>query len=313
MCRVIRRSHKRRLLFALPREFAREFDDLLQAWDEGAVRVTVLPYVGSPKDVAASIDGMHDVDAVLLAGNSRFAPATVLPGPFLMACDGRRVPAAWLPLANAGVARRFAATAARVHHRVGQRAAIAVLAQWHPRYLRLADRIEQLLQPRSTTFRWTADVIGRHEVVNALGSGLGLGLYVGHGRAMGWVGYHGMRAHHFDSGEREPLGALISLCCRTASRRRVGMSYAERLTTNGVAAASFGAVGDTLHMDNTRWAVGLCDALATGVETVGELIARGAPPSPDAYAAYRLIGDPCAPLVTDYRAVRRAAAVPTYP
>ena len=137
---------------------------------------------------------------------------------------------------------------------------------------------------------------------------------------MGWVGYHGVRAHHFHEQEpgssrrstREPMGAILSLCCRTASRKRVGLSYAESLPLMGVAAASFGAVGDTLHSDNTRWAVGVCSALAAGASTVGDLLVRAAPASPTALQSYRLIGDPLAPLGTNERSLRRAQRVRTY-
>jgi len=90
------------------------------------------------------------------------------------------------------------------------------------------------------------------------------------------------------------------------------MSYAESLPLLGVAAASFGAVGDTLHSDNTRWAVGVCSALAAGASTVGDLLVRAAPASPGALESYRLIGDPLAPLGTDERSLRRAQRVRTY-
>jgi hypothetical protein len=167
-------------------------------------------------------------------------------------------------------------------------------------------------------FRWTGDAITRESMVTAVGCGLGLGLYVGHGRPKGWVGYHGVRAHHFlESDEargsrHDPMGAILSLCCRTASRKRVGLSYAESLPLMGVAAASFGAVKETFHSDNTRWAVGVCTALTEGARTVGELLVRAAPSSPAALSSYRLIGDPFAPLGSDDRSLRRARRVRTY-
>jgi hypothetical protein len=204
-----------------------------------------------------------------------------------------------------------------VQRRAEQQVSVALLGQWHPQYLRVADRIESLLASRLALLRWTGEVIGREALLPALRTGLGLALYVGHGRPVGWVGYHGVRGHHFATAsgtrDREPLGALLSLCCRTASRRRVGLSYAEALPLQGVAAASLGATTDTLHTDNTRWAVGLCDALLAGARRIGELVVRGAPVSPEACAPYRLIGDPMAPLACEHIAVARAAAVPTWP
>jgi hypothetical protein len=156
-------------------------------------------------------------------------------------------------------------------------------------------------------------VIGRDEVIDALGSGLGLAIYVGHGRSVGWVGYRGLRARHFDSFRGEPMGGVVSLCCRTASRRRTGLSYAESLPLRGVTAASFGAVSETRHTDNTRWAIRICETLALGVDTLCELIARSAPPNSSATAPYRLIGDPFAPLAAENSGAKRAGAIPTYP
>ncbi len=312
-------SPGRRLLFVLPAEALPDFGELLAAWCERGIRVTTLLNGGALPDVQALLAGTDAADAVLLAGSARRAPSTVLAGPFVTERSGRRVPAAWLPLASHASNRRFAATAARVQRRAREQTAVAVLGQWQPRYLRVADRIEALLAPHLRTLRWTGDVLGRDDTVRSLGSGLGLAMYVGHGRPVGWAGYHGVRAHHFETAwadpaaRGEPLGAVLSLCCRTASRRRIGLSYAEALPLLGVAAASFGAVGDTLHTDNTRWAVGLCDALAGGAETVGELIARSAPASESASSSYRLIGDPMAPLSGTLRGLHRAAGVKTYP
>lgn len=303
-----------RLLLVAPEAALADLDALLRAWRQRGVELLVQTYDGALPAAETLLAGHAALDALLLAGDARRAPATVLPGPFLVDAAGRRVAAAWLPLRDAEHNRRFAATAARVQRRARQQLAVALLGQWHPRYLRITERIAALLDQRARTLRWTGDVIGRDEMLGALGTGLGLGVYVGHGRPSGWVGYRGVRRHHFDpAGEREPLGALLSLCCRTASRRRIGLSYAEALPLQGVAAASFGATSDTLHSDNTRWAIGLCDALAAGAATVGELIVRSAPPSPAACAPYRLVGDPLAPLASARSAVADALAVLTHP
>jgi hypothetical protein len=300
------------VLVAVPRERAVDLEPLRHAYAAGGIAATVLPYgevMPSHADLAAACDGW---DGIVLAGPGRCAPRTVLAGPFVESPVGCRVPAAWLPLKNAHTVRRFAAMVASVHQRPRARATVALLGQWHPRYLRLADRIETILERAIQTFRWTGDVIAREEVVRALGSGLGLALYVGHGRPVGWVGYYGMRTRHFDDFAGQPLGAVLSLCCRTASRRRTGLSYSEGLPLNGVAAASFGAVTETRHLDNTRWAVRICDALLAGAESVGDLIVRSAPLNPSACAPYRIIGDPLAPIAGDPAAATRARRVRTY-
>ena len=303
----------RRLLLVAPQARLRDLTELVAAWREEDVRVECRSFHAEMPDLHALVAARDNVDAALIAGSARRAPATVLRAPFALDRRGRRIPVAWLPATSAAALRRFAATAARVHRRRKHGGTgIAVLGQWHPRYLRVAERIARLLERKVTTFRWTGDAMTREAMVEALGCGLALGIYVGHGRPAGWVGYHGTRAHHFDGFAGEPLGALVSLCCRTASRRRTGLSYAEAMPLRGIAAASFGATGDTVHSDNTRWAVGLCDALAAGAATIGDLVVRAAPPSPTAIGSYRLFGDPLAPLAAADDALTRAHAVPTY-
>ena len=306
-------AHTQRLLLVAPEAQLNDLDALIQAWHARGIEVVVDRYQQTMPKADTLLDGHDAIDALLLAGDARRAPATVLPGPFLLDGNGRRVPAAWLPLRNAAANQRFAACAARVQRRAGSEQSLALFSQWHPQYLRVIERIDTLVRTHWQTFRWSGDRITREGLVDAVGSGLGLGVYLGHGRSVGWVGYHGVRSHHFDTFAGEPMGALMSLCCRTASRRRTGLSYAEALALRGVAAASFGATSDTLHTDNTRWAIGLCDALSAGVKTIGELVVRAAPPAPSSCKSYRLIGDPLAPLASSRAAVMDALAVPTYP
>ena len=302
-----------RVLLAAPRERLRDLAQLVEAWHDAGIRVTCTRYALAMPDIQAVVRGQAGLDAALLVGPAQRAPATVLAAPFAADRDRRRIPVAWLPGASSAACRRFAAAAARVHGRARERTTVALLGQWHPRYLHLADRIENLLDHRVRTFRWTGDVIGRDELVEALGCGLGLAIYVGHGRSVGWVGYRGLRARHFDSFRGEPLGGVVSLCCQTASRHRTELSYAESLPVHGITAASFGAVTETRHTDNTRWAIRICETLASGVDTLGELIARAAPPNLSATTPYRLIGDPLAPLAAENTGAKRAGAISTYP
>ncbi|MFN8301661.1 MAG: C25 family cysteine peptidase [Saprospiraceae bacterium] len=308
-----RKLPDRQLLFVVPQTHRADFAELVLAWHAHGIAVEVLEYGEERPDVVELAARRAPLDAVLLAGPARFAPSTVLPGPIVHNAEGRAIPAAWFPIKSREANLRFAATAARVHRRGRQTSSVALLGQWHPRYLRLADRIETILQKDLPTFRWTGERIGRDEVVAALGAGLGLALYVGHGRPAGWVGYYGLRSHHFDTFDGEPLGGMLSLCCLTASRRRNGLSYAEALPLRGVTAASFGAVKPTLHTDNTRWAVRICEALTSGAQSLGELIASAAPPNPSAVLPYRLIGDPLAPLCAEKAGAQKAARVKVYP
>ena len=308
-----RKLPKRTLLFIAPQNAWADFAVLLDAYREQEIDVKPLLYERFTPNAVIEAGSLTDLDAVLLAGPARYAPSTVLPAPFLPNGSGRIIPAAWLPIKHSVSNRRFAAVAARVHQRSRQLTTVALLGQRHPRYLHLADRLETLLDTTVHLFRWTGEVIGQAELVDALGTGLGLALYVGHGRPIGWAGYYGLRSRHFDNFAGEPLGGVLSLCCRTASRRHTSLSYAESLPLMGVTAASFGATADTRHTDNTRWAIRICDTLAAGVTSIGELIVRSAPPQPSASASYRLIGDPLAPLNAEAVGATRAAAIQTYP
>jgi len=254
-----------------------------------------------------------DVDAMLVVGPRRRSPRTALPGPFVTAADGRRVPVGWVPDWGWEPVRRFAETAARIHKRSRRdrrRKTVAVLAQRTGRYRDLSHRIERLLGESGgavRALRWTADELTRDELTRGLGYGLSAAVYVGHGRPVGWVGYRGVRAHHV-ADAHQPTGAVLSLTCLTASRRRVGVSFSEALVLGGAAGASFGAVCSTDHRWNARWALRISRALAEGAPTVGDLVVAAEHDDP-AVAGYRIIGDPIAPLVDAPEAARRAEAL----
>jgi hypothetical protein len=255
----------------------------------------------------------EEVDAILVVGDGRRSPRTALPGPFVIAAGGRRIPVGWVPDRGSAAVRQFAESAARVHERARDGAperSVAVLAQRTRRYRDLAGRIERLLAGSGGTvrpLRWTADELGREELGRGLGYGLSAAVYVGHGRPVGWVGYRGTRAHHLADGD-EPTSAVLSLTCLTASRRRVGLSFAEALVLQGAAGAAFGAVCSTDHRWNARWALRLTHALAAGCRTVGELVISAEQDDP-AVAGYRIVGDPAAPLVDAPGAAERAEAL----
>ena len=272
---------------------------LLGVWEDRAV--LRVEHTGIPDPTTlATLAGRST--AVLVVGPRNRSPRTVLPGAVVRTADGRVVPVAWLPDIGPVGLRTFAVAAARVHARarvVGshRRCTFAVLSERHPRFDRLADRIIRLAgEDRSGALvptRWTAYEMDRAELVRKLGLGPGLVVYVGHGRPTGWVGYAGLRSHHLVPGE--PIGAVLSLTCKTASRRRTGLSFAEALPLRGIAVASVGAVGPTRHTANARWALRLTRAASTAA-SIGDVVAAIAPHDPDA-AAYRLLGDPTAPML----------------
>ncbi len=289
---------------------------LLDHWHHGP-GLRLLPWGavagGGSRAVSALADGAA---AVLVVGPRERSPRTVLPGPVLTARDGRVVPAAWLPATSAQDLARFAHTAVAVHARAarvtgradagrpasGAPCTLAVLGERHPRFDRLVDRIVRLggeADDGCRVRRATAYELSRDDLVDLLASGPALGLYVGHGRPVGWVGYAGTRARHLADavsleGHR-PAGAVVSLTCHTASRRRTGLSFAESLPLRGVAAATLGAVTSSVHTGNARWALRIARGLGSA-RTIGDLVVMVAPHDPHA-ATYRLLGDPTAPLL----------------
>jgi hypothetical protein len=243
------------------------------------------------------LDGhLEAADAVLVVAAPRRSPRTVLPGVAVETAAGRRIPVGVVPNLGDDALRRFARAAASVHARPDGRPSVALLAQRSPRYRDLAGRVGRVLTertPATPVSWWTADRLVRDDLATGLGLGLGVALYVGHGRPVGWVGYRGTRAHHLPTPEA-PVGAILSLACLTASRRRTGLSFGEALVMRGCAAASLAAVKRTLHLDNARWALGIARALAEGAATIGELVVLAEPPAAD--RCYRILGDPLAPL-----------------
>lgn len=258
------------------------------------VPVNTVPSLEELRDIAS------DADAVLAIGPRRRSPRTSVPGPVITVSSGRIVPMAWLPDTGPSDLRRFAATASKLRNRGDGPGSctVAVLAQRSKRYRSLCDRIIRHLQssedpPR--VCRWTADELIRDDLVEGLGLGLGAAIYVGHGRPIGWVGYRGVRARHLADAP-EPIGVVMSLTCLTASRRRTGMSFSEALPLKGAAAASFGAVRSTDHIENSRWALRLArKVVEQRRSSVAELVVAAYTETPTSLG-YRLLGDPFAPL-----------------
>ena len=237
----------------------------------------------------------------LIVGDRRRAPRSVLPGPFLSTQTGRKVPTGWLPLSDPGSMERFARAAAEVQCRTGAAGPLAFLGQWDSQVVRMVDRSLGILRgagdtPHLPVFWWTADRIIRRDLLAALRLGLGAAIYFGHGRPYGWAGYHGLHTRHLQYARGRPIGAVLSLTCHTASRRRVGTSFAESLVLEGIAAAAVGAVSATQTVDNWWWGASLCEAMTREVTTLGDLLLRACPPRPNAVSVYRILGDPLALL-----------------
>ncbi|QCX01015.1 hypothetical protein FGM00_13165 [Aggregatimonas sangjinii] len=284
---------------------------LKKVYEQFVDRVTLRRYAGgySFKDVTE----LHmEEEAILIFGNAKRHPKSACSAPF-MEKQGKKIPIAWLPFRNSEDIRCFADTVEAVHGRAQDDCIIALLSQRHSRFTRIVNRMNDILTDKVVPLRWSSDVILREEVVNGLEEGVGLAAYFGHGRPIGWVGYYGFRAHHFEEKQAEPIGGLLSLCCKTAARKNNLLSFCEELVLNQNCAATFGAINSTLHTDNTRWSVGLCKALLQGARTIGEVIVKAMPQNASAYMGYRLIGDPLAPIYSSKKVSTQVQQIKTYP
>lgn len=307
--------HDKKLLILAPRAHASGLGPLLEAYKHRNIVVECSWYdeqIPTQAELNVLADG---IDAMLFLAPANRAPSTLVAAPYIIGPSGKKIPIGLLPVKDAATVNTFAQTAAKVQIRQGTQPAMALLAQRLPRYLRIAERIEAILQteaPHLHYFKWSGDVMVREDLLQGLNLGLGMALYVGHGRPSGWVGYYGTRAKHFEGYQSEPLGAMISLCCYTNSRKKIGLSFSEALVTQGIAAASFGAITKTKHTDNTRWALRITENMAEGVMAIGELILKSLPQDENAALAYRLIGDPLAPIIAAEESIEQAKNIPVY-
>lgn len=261
---------------------------------------------------------LDDVAGVLIIGERKRSPRTAMTAPFVTSNSGRNIPAGWLPSVNQTGLSCFAVAAAEVQRRVGPGGPIGLLGQWDAQVKHMVERSLDILSgqseaPSAPVFWWTADRLIRRDLLTALRNGLGLAIYFGHGRPYGWSGYHGLHSRHLQFATGRPAGAILSLTCHTAKRHRGQLSFAEMIPLSGLAGAAFGAVQATRTVDNWRWGISMCEALASqSVRTVGELILRACTDNSEGWEAcrhYRLLGDPLTPLLGAQDAAETCAAV----
>lgn len=252
------------------------------------------------------------VDAFVLVGFSKRAPSKVLPGLGLRDANGRFVVGSLLPISTQSAAA-FAYAAGEVERRsdAGFELGPALfLGEWEPRARKMAQRSTRCLQGAGIScFEWSADRVTREVLRRGLACGAGFALYYGHGRAVGWAGYHGFRARHLPESVKEPLGAALSITCSTASRGGSGLSFSERLVTQGVAGASLGATRKTRHLSNAYLASSICQAIAGGGGRLHEVIQDACLPEDLLYGSYRIFGDPTARLRGSSESLRQAEAI----
>lgn len=251
--------------------------------------------------------------ALLIVAPRRQGPRLALSGLWVRDASDRAVPVGWLPDLGHDLAT-YARAAARVLRRSHAPATLAVLGQWEDRFLRVALRTSRWFEkhpPGPRVFHWTADRVCRPDLMTGLQSGLGAAIYYGHGRANGWAGYHGVRVTDFPTPWREPLGALLALCCDNACRRGGRLSFAEEIVLRGVCGGALAAVSRTRHDKNRQLGPALCEVLTARPElTLAELIAKVEVPAGFwERTPYRFIGDPLTPLSSTPDAVTKASEI----
>jgi len=246
-------------------------------------------------DVPAVLD---EAVAVVITGDAWKAPRVAVPGIFLRAPNGRLVPCGWLPEAGERLAR-YALGAAAVVRRQSPGAGhepLVLLGEFDQRALDTVSRIEAELPANLEVFRWTAERITNHDLMDALRSGPAMAMYFGHGSPFGWLGYGGFAPADATNFRGNPLGVVLSLTCATASRPPEGVSFCEELVLSGVCAAALGAVGRVSHLRNVWLGVEFARALRGTVSTLASLLS--APNLPPAVLRhYRIVGDPLAQFI----------------
>lgn len=253
-------------------------------------------------------------DMIMMLVPPERSASTLMDGPVIK-MGLRKIPVALVPVFSEQAITSFVAASVSVHERTTAGQSITLLSQRLPRYLKVTDKIYQEIKNSSSMLnpiKWTADIVHSGDMLQGINQGAGVCLYMGHGRASGWVGYYGVRASHITQFRNKPSAAVLSLCCWTAGRKNVRTSFCESLMVNGIASSVFGAVRPTLFTDNTRWAVSISEALRKGAATIGELIINAYPVNDKAAAHYRLFGDPTSPLLADENYMEASQKIKTY-
>jgi hypothetical protein len=221
---------------------------------------------------------------------------------FLRAGNDRQVPTGWLP--DSERLETFAHAASEVQLRRTSNTGLGpfvLLGESEERALGFAGRLAGSLSDSAPVFQWTAERIGRRDLIEALQGGAGAAFYVGRGTAAGWAGYCG-----FDAGDARlacghPIGAVLSLTCSA-----LGLSH--EMVLSGLCAAALGAAGPTIHSHNVTLAFAISRALRCGASSLADILL--APDIPcTALNPYRIIGDPLAPLIGHPQSLEHAQRI----
>jgi hypothetical protein len=262
---------------------------------------------------------INDAASLLLIGDSRRSPRTALPGIFVRAANGRRIPTGWLP----DVGDRlfdYAQAAAEVELRTipeptrqneeqprpinSAPGPFILLGEFSSRALQWAEWFSSEFPDQSPIFQWTAERITRANLITGLRFGAGAAFYFGHGAPSGWFGYGGFDKSDAIAARGCPLGCIISFSCSVARRPNQSssansLSFCEDLVLSGLCAAAIGSTRASLHHRNVEWSLAFAQILRRRrATTLCDLLSDPALPLP-ALNSYRILGDPMAQLIGD--------------
>jgi hypothetical protein len=267
---------------------------------------------------------IDDAASLFIIGDPRRSPRTALPGIFVRAANGRRIPTGWLPDVGDRLSD-YARAAAEVQLRQIAEPKIQenevqlrqiaepqprqinnaapgpfiLLGEFSPRALQWADWFSNELPKQSAIFQWTAERITRPNLLTGLRFGAGAAFYFGHGTPNGWFGYGGFDKSDAIASRGRPIGCIISFSCSVARRPAQSLSFCEDLVLSGLCAAAIGSTRVSLHHRNVEWSLALAQILRRRRATsLSDLLTDPAIPLP-ALNSYRILGDPMAQLIGD--------------
>lgn len=305
----------KQILVILEKEVKTQLGELISIWQVNGYSPLYMFYT---KDCFPSVETISNqtknVAAIIAFTPYKRSPNNLVDSPYITNEHQQKIPIGLVPYYNKETLAKFISTTCLVHRRKKSKINVTLLSQRLPRYLTVAQKVHTQLSLNKNikSINWVGDVIYREDVLYGINTGSALSIYFGHGRAKGWVGYNGVQIQELKLYQDKPNAAILSLCCETASRRRVQFSFCEQLILNGISAVSMGAINKTLFTNNTRWAISISNELQNELDTIGDLIVKAKPSNEDAWKHYRLFGDPTIKMYPDENFYKEIKKIKTY-
>jgi len=153
-----------------------------------------------------------------------------------------------------------------------------------------------------------ADRARRVDLLDGLAGGPGVVLYAGHGSPRGWAGYQALRLEHVTGVDGSSAGLIMAFACKTLARHRQRWPFGSSLVETGAARAYLAPATTVMTADAEQLAEIVVDLLiemgsrsdigarVCDLVRLIEQRCRHDAAACRAWATFRLIGDPLAPL-----------------